>query len=169
MRLPLALVLVAACWTSPSSPSPSPASSPAGGSAAERTVTPPDQSPSGLAEAEGPPSHSVWRGTYRCAQGVTAVQLTIDVTATGGADAIFDFGPHPQNPSLPGGSYRLTGAFEDRRTHLEARFVPDKWILQPPNYVMVGFEATTLDPTRRQLRGTIDDPACGRLEVVRVD
>lgn len=111
----------------------------------------------------------MWRGLYYCAQGETAVQLTIDVTAAGGADAIFDFGPHAGNPTLPTGSYRLTGAFEDRGTHLEIRFVPDRWILQPGGYEMIGFEAATTDPAQRRMRGTIDSSSCGQIELVRVD
>jgi hypothetical protein len=113
------------------------------------------------------PGHSVWVGRYACTQGETAVTLRIDTMPDGSATATFEFGPHEGNPNIPHGTFRLTGSlFANARGVLELRLAPDKWLEQPPNYVMVGVFASS-DPGQRTLTGKIDNPACDWIRVDR--
>ena len=118
-------------------------------------------------EQEPVPQHSVWRGTYACRQGVTALELTIDVASSGQANAIFSFGPNEANPSIPSGSYRMTGTVSESGPRLLVRLAPDSWIDQPENYMMVGINADS-DRTRRRLTGWITDEGCSGVEVRRI-
>ena len=114
------------------------------------------------------PSHSVWSGRYTCSQGLTAVQLSIDVTRAGAAVAIFAFGPLDENPDVPSGSIRMTGTLLMVHRKLELRLAPDRWLVQPPGWLMVGVAADS-DRGQRILRGRILEPACGEIDVRRVD
>jgi hypothetical protein len=153
VRVASLLPLLTACWSS-SSPPP-----------------PPEPihnvQPRGPAEREPLPVHTVWRGFYDCAQGKTAVQLTLDLDTDGSAKAIFDFGPHADNPDLPAGSYRLIGTSREDGPKLAIELVPDRWISQPPGYEMVGLTAAT-GSRRLRLRGQISNPACSTFDVQRM-
>ena len=110
-----------------------------------------------------------WGGRYTCAQGVTALRLTIERHDTMGATATFDFGPLDENPSVPRGSYRMNGIVRDAEGELLVSLAPDEWIVQPPGYAMVAFDAAT-EHDGRILRGPIDpSTGCGELEVSRVE
>ncbi len=111
--------------------------------------------------------HTVWRGFYECAQGKTAVQLTLDVDSDGSAKAIFDFGPHPGNPDVPPGSYRLLGTARADGGKLALDLAPERWISQPPSYEMVGISAT-IGSRRQRMRGRITHAACGVFAVQRL-
>ncbi len=156
MRAASLVVLAAGCWSSPSQPQPPEPIA---------NVKPPG--PVGPAELEPLPVHTVWRGFYVCAQGRTAVQLTLDLDSDGTAKAIFDFGPHADNPSVPPGSYRLTGRTTQDGLKLVVELEPDLWISQPPDYEMVGLTATT-GSRRGRLRGVITNPLCSTFDVQRV-
>jgi len=147
------LVLLTACWSS-SSPPPPP-----------EPIK--NVAPRGPAEREPLPAHTVWRGFYECAQGKTALQLTLDLDTDSTVSAIFDFGPHPDNVAVPPGSYRLTGRWGEDGARLVVDLVPDRWINQPPNYEMVGLSAAT-GSRRQRMRGQISNPSCGALDVQRV-
>ena len=148
------LLLLTACWSSSSSPPPPP-------EPIQNTV------PRGPAELAPLPVHTVWRGFYECAQGKTAVQLTLDVDSDGSAKAIFDFGPHADNPAVPPGSYRLVGTRREDGVKLAFDLTPDRWISQPPGYEMVGLTAMT-GSRRQRMRGRITNPACEAFDVQRV-
>lgn len=152
MRIALLLGL-AGCWTAAS-----PAQAPVA-NVEPAAATPP-------AEARAPfPRHSVWRGTYRCTQGVTAVTLTIDAEPDGDAIARYDFGPVPENPSVPPGSYELAGVLRVTERGFTGAFTPVRWLDQPTNYMMVGIAVTARGD---QLRGTFDLAACRDLRARRV-
>ena len=150
------MVLLTACWSSSSSSPPAP--------------PPPEPlhntELAGPLEAEPVPSHSVWRGKYTCRQGLTALQLTIDVDAQGEANAVFDFGPHTGNPNIPSGSYRMLGTVHESGSKLQVRLQPDKWISQPEGYMMVGINADS-DRERHRLTGWITDEGCAGVELRR--
>lgn len=150
MRSALLAVALAACWTAP--PPAAPVSN-----VAPRTAS---------ARVHDLPQHSVWSGAYHCAQGLTAVTLTLDVTGAGDATAIFAFGPLEENPSLPRGSYRMRGRLFPRGSSLQLRLDPDAWIDQPAGYMMVGLDVT-VDTTRRYLDGRITDERCGQVTLRR--
>ena len=90
-----------------------------------------------FAQARTPPITGEWTGKYICAQGITALHLTIEkASAAGVVTATFNFGPLSENPEVPKGAYRMRGTYDaaSRRLQLSA----DKWIDQPFGYAMVG-------------------------------
>ncbi len=145
----LALLLAGGCWSS-SPPPPEPV-----------------QNVAGPLEVEPVPEHSVWRGKYDCAQGITALELTLDVAASGTANALFVFGPHEQNPGIPAGSYRMSGTVREAGAKLVVRLEPVAWIEQPPSYVMVGLAAES-DRARQRLVGKITNEGCRAVELHRL-
>lgn len=115
------------------------------------------------------PAHTLWNGRYECAQGVTGLMLTLDLDGSGRASAVFDFGAAPENPTVPTGRYLMTGRFDPTPdgsgTYLT--LVPDRWVLQPPGYVMVGLTAA-IDASARSMQGRIDNPSCTVLALSRL-
>lgn len=148
------MVFLTACWSSSSQPPP-PAPEPIHNAELAAPL-----------EVEPVPHHTVWRGKYTCRQGVTALQLTIDVDAQGEATAVFDFGPHTGNPAIPSGSYRMLGTVRESGAKLQVRLQPDKWINQPEGYMMVGINADS-DRERHRLTGWITDEGCAGVELRR--
>ncbi len=126
----------------------------------------------GRAAAEGRsriPPFSVWIGSYTCLQGVTALRLSIEARQSGEAVATFEFGPHPDNPKLPRGEYRMTGTVRLlSRGQLRVKLAPDRWITQPEGWTMTGLDATS-DLAQQTLEGRVDAPACGELSARRED
>ena len=113
------------------------------------------------------PPFSVWIGSYTCPQGLTGLRLSIEARPSGEAVATFEFGPHPENRSLPRGEYRLTGTVRLLpRGHLRVKLVPDRWVTQPEGWTMTGLTATS-DLEQQTLQGKIDQPACGELTAKR--
>ncbi|HWO20787.1 MAG TPA: hypothetical protein VNO30_18600 [Kofleriaceae bacterium] len=113
------------------------------------------------------PPFSVWVGSYTCPQGLTSLRLSIEAKRSGEAVATFEFGPHPDNPKLPRGEYRMTGAVRLlSRGQLHVKLVPERWITQPDGWSMTGLTATS-DLEQQTLEGRIDAPACGELSVRR--
>jgi hypothetical protein len=139
------------CWSNPAPP-----------------ATVQNKAPSS-APAEAPmPAHTVWKGRYECAQGVTALQLTLDVESNGRARAIFEFGPLEDNPTLPTGSFRLTGTALPADDAITLSLQPEEWIDRPPGYEMVGIQAG-IDAHRSSLRGRILHDTCQWIDIKRVD
>lgn len=149
MRLATIAVLCAACWSGTPSQR-----------AAARDVAP--RTPF--------PLRSQWAGTYRCTQGATAVVLDLIAQPDGTLDATFTFGPTQDNPRVANGTYHLSGTirgFAEGAFQIELR--PERWIGPGPDgYVMTPLSATS---SRRwsRMRGRIDHPACGELDVRRAD
>ena len=153
------LVLLAglsACWVQPAQPGP-----------VYNQAPPPQQGP--------PPGATVnkseWQGSYACAQGATALHLSIEqrcVAQGCEVGAVFEFGPLPQNPGVAHGSYRMRGNIsENERGEPVLTLKPDGWIEQPPNYFMVGLVATS-DAAQQNMRGRIENSSCGELNLQRV-
>jgi hypothetical protein len=158
-----ALTVLTACWTNPP-PAAAPIRNAQPGPVASR---PPVERPHDLS--------GEWSGTYSCAQGQTALTLTVErgcssddiAQHTCTVDGVFAFGPLPANPKVPRGSYRYTGQIADGEDGtLVLTATPGGWLEQPPGYVTVGFTATS-DAARMSLRGRIDNPACGALQLNR--
>lgn len=151
MRRAWALLVLAGCWRAPE---PQPVAT----------------LPEPLLEPAPPavPPRSVWTGFYECAQGKTAVTLSIATSSTGSAKALFEFGPHEGNPSVPHGKYRMTGTFrEGDGGRLELLLEPQRWIEQPSGYTMTGIAARS-DPGRKRLEGMIRSERCGEIVVERL-
>lgn len=111
------------------------------------------------------PRESVWEGRYLCAQGSTALTLTVQPIGGDAVRATFAFGPTPETPDVPRGSYTMLGTLSagSRTVHL----VPERWVAQPPGYVMVGMTGT-FDVARGVMQGSIDHPSCGPFQLRRV-
>lgn len=123
--------------------------------------------PAGAEPRKRIPPFSVWIGSYTCPQGPTSMRLTIEARSSGQAVATFEFGPHPDNRSLPRGEYRLTGTVRLlARGHLSMKLVPDRWITQPEGWTMTGLTAMS-DLEQEALDGKIDSEACGELSARR--
>lgn len=74
-----------------------------------------------------------WQGTYVCAQGLTALSLDVTAQPNGDLTATFDFSAVPSNPSVPTGSYSMTGHFYPGSVVLRQ----NQWINHPSGYDMV--------------------------------
>ena len=115
------------------------------------------------------PLHSKWEGHYQCSQGVTAMHLELTAQRDGKLTAIFEFGPTPENPTVPTGAYRLQGTIRvGKGGTFEIALAPHEWLVEPDGYIMVSFSATSSRKWRR-LVGRIEHPACGELDVRRAD
>lgn len=116
-----------------------------------------------------PEHHSVWEGTYVCAQGLAAVKLTIDVDSMGTAMARYDFGPVPSNPIIPkSGAFILVGEVQHRGGgafigELDAR----EWIVRPDNYFMVPLSIASDDGVH--LSGRIHHESCSEFQATRTE
>lgn len=76
----------------------------------------------------------IWTGTYTANQGETALTLTISEDSSKQLSAIFNFGPTPNNPKVPYGSYRMSVV---EMGNNKVRLVGNEWIHQPPGYVIL--------------------------------
>lgn len=112
--------------------------------------------------------HSVWEGTYVCAQGLAAVKLTIDVDSLGVTMARYDFGPVPSNPVIPKtGAFLLVGSMIHAKDgsftgELDAR----EWLDRPDNYFMVPLSIASDDGVH--LRGRIHHDSCSDFQATRI-
>ena len=107
-----------------------------------------------------------WSGQYVCAQGDTALTLTIRPAASAGeVTALFHFQSSPSNPGVPEGCFTMSGSYDgdSRRTQLTA----DSWLLRPEDYVMVDLVGQ-LDPDGSRLSGRVVGPFCSTFELHRV-
>src|SRR5512140_500761 len=148
------VVFVAGCWSSaPATP-------------VTRDEPPPASGESSPA-AEARARTVTWQGFYVCAQGRTA--LTLTVTGDPAAlDGTFEFGPLPENPTVPHGKYAMRGtAVRLDAGEYKVALQPARWIEQPPGYVMVGLEATS-SREHDALVGRITDATCGEVALSRL-
>ncbi len=117
---------------------------------------------------DGIPPHSVWEGTYVCNQGLSSVTFTLDVDRAGNATARYDFGPVPSNPTVPSGSYSLTGVVRRQDGGgFAGDFEPTEWIVHPPSYFMVPLSIETGDG--KTLGGTIRHSSCHSFQTTRIE
>lgn len=112
------------------------------------------------------PRTVTWQGWYVCAQGKTALTLTV----TGDPSALvgtFEFGPLPENPTVPHGKYTLHGRAERLSDgEYQIALEPDRWIEHPPDYYMVGLEARS-SREHDALAGKITDRNCSNVVLSR--
>jgi len=76
-----------------------------------------------------------WEGTYSCAQGLTNLNLSISQTNSSEISAVFKFSANRSNPSVPSGSYRMIGTYDNKTNKITLRATD--WINQPSGYVTV--------------------------------
>jgi len=106
-----------------------------------------------------------WRGGYVCGQGHTALALTIEPRKDGTLSALFHFEAASDNPDVPTGCFEMEGRLEPAsgRLVLERR----RWLLRPPDYVMVDLDGTVA-PGRDRIEGRVIGPWCTGFAVARV-
>jgi hypothetical protein len=99
-----------------------------------------------------------WEGTYGCSQGVTGLDLRVEVSASGKLTVFADFYPVLSNPSVPSGSILATGSYNAKGVTI----TPVKWLVEPPGYEMVGLSGATPGAKGvNTFRGSISNSACG--------
>ena len=115
-----------------------------------------------LAFAQAPAA--IWSGSYDCAQGETALTLTVRPAGKDGqVTALFRFGGTPANPSVPDGCFLMYGTWRGNHLSLQA----GAWLLQPGGYVTVDLDGTA-SPDKRRLSGQVDGPGCTTFRLVQV-
>jgi len=106
-----------------------------------------------------------WSGKYICGQGITALKLNVSQKPDGALSATFNFGPLPENPTVPTGAYRMEGSFDPQTRKVKLRGV--KWIDAPDNYVMVDLDGR-MDVDGSRMSGLVPEwPGCTNFEVRR--
>jgi hypothetical protein len=96
-----------------------------------------------------------WSGTYRCAQGLTGLQLNVKTHADA-ITAVFGFHPLVSNPTVPVGSFSLKGTFYSAS---DIVLTQNRWLHQPIGYVMVNLVGKLQDRGRR-FTGRVVGPGC---------
>ncbi|MFD3720763.1 protein kinase [Streptomyces sp. NPDC058674] len=122
------------------------------------TRTPGPRSPS----AQPLPVVGSWQGTYLCGQGLTRLDLRITSPGGRALAAVFAFSAHPDNPTVPNGSFTMVGSFENGRMVLRA----DRWINQPPGYLAVDLAAVVVGERPAVLSGTVVSSAASCTQFV---
>lgn len=101
----------------------------------------------------------VWKGSYQCAQGVTALVLTVS-GPNRALDARFRF----ETRDGVTGEFLMTGAYSDADRALVLR--PSGWISRPRGFDGVPIVAK-FDPQAGELVGRIDYPGCVWVRLAR--
>jgi hypothetical protein len=131
----------------------------------ERQVN--DQSTDEDVEALAKSLSGTWKGTYRCAQGLTGLNLTIWVEPPATLLATFSFYPDPSNPEVPRGAFAMHGRYSGN--HLD--LTQDYWIEEPEeSYRMVDLAAPISSGTVRELEGNVisDTNGCHNFAVRKI-
>ena len=114
-----------------------------------------------VAAAQTPPV--AWTGAYYCAQGVTAVTLTVQPTGQGNkANALFHFKADKSNPGVPEGCFAMSGTFDSQQMQFKAT----DWLLHPAGYVSVDVLGH-ITPDGQFVSGVVTGPGCGFLSLRR--
>ncbi len=103
-----------------------------------------------------------WRGGYVCAQGQTALALTIEPRKDGTLAALFHFEAATENPGVPTGCFEMDGRHEAGSGRIVLQ--PRRWVLRPANYLMVGLEGVVAQGV---MEGTVAGPGCTTFRVER--
>ena len=107
----------------------------------DRTQAPTESSAADdtLAETSIVPDATIglWRGTYKCGQGLTGLDLLIEQDQDGGLVAEFHFYAVPSNPGVPSGRFRMSGSVTPASV-VRLLASDDDWIDRPRGYIVVG-------------------------------
>ena len=105
-----------------------------------------------------------WHGSYVCNQGLTRLRLTLRALPGGDGnrmEAEFSFSPDPDNPSVPNGLFRLTGALQPTTGVIVLK--QDRWLEQPTDasYRMVDMEGRlVIGEGQAMIRGRVTTYGC---------
>ncbi|SNS34816.1 hypothetical protein SAMN06264365_11454 [Actinoplanes regularis] len=103
-----------------------------------------------------------WRGTYRCGQGLTGMELIIYIVDSRTLRATFNFFPVASNPGVPRGSIAKKGTYDSSSFTLQG----DYWIEQPAGYGMTEDSATFDSSGPEAIAGQIK--GCHNFEIKKV-
>lgn len=113
--------------------------------------------------------NGIWEGAYTCAQGLTTLKLVITAKSTTKIDAVFLFSPHPRNPNIPSGSFRMKGNLEI----FDSKDIPDllnlkatTWMNKPSGYVTVDLRGD-ISSSRRRITGNVLTDGCSSFDIVK--
>jgi WD40-like Beta Propeller Repeat len=98
-----------------------------------------------------------FEGTYVCSAGETAMELDIRAAPDGTLTATMSFGG---SANARVGRYALAG----RWTGNSFQLAPEKWVDQPPNYVMTPLSGTISGGV---IAGRVEHPRCGAMRLQR--
>jgi len=105
-----------------------------------------------------PSFHGYWQGTYRCAQGLTGLTLSIFDVGDGKTGSMFHFYPVQSNPNVPEGCYFMTVSYNRSTTKLIGN--PYQWVERPQGYRMVGIDANILSAQGKLIGEVSGAPMC---------
>jgi hypothetical protein len=161
------LVLLAGCWTNVPPPTSPPVPGPGPSESRPYAESFRHQRPASSGPRNSIPRRSVWTGTYICTQGLTAVTLTLELSASGELEGLYEFGPVPSNPTVPEGSFELTGhLMANGRQSFTGELEPGEWIRRPPTYTAI---AMTIEANGRDMVGVIKSPNCRDFKLTRIE
>lgn len=104
-----------------------------------------------------------WRGSYVCAQGHTALALTIEPAKDGTLSALFHFEAATDNPGVPTGCFEMRGRFDPATGRVA--LVQQRWLRHPQDYLMVDLEGRV---SGDRLHGSVLGPYCTTFDLRRV-
>lgn len=98
-----------------------------------------------------------WQGFYDCAQGKTALALTITSTGGGNVRALFYFHALPGNPRVPSGCFTMAGHYHRASRRVVLR--PALWLRRPAHFVWVSIFGR-IGADGQEMTGRIEGPGC---------
>ena len=117
-------------------------------------------------QRESPDANAVFRGSYICAQGLTALVLRILTPSTASETrAQLSFGPSQLNPSVHNGSFSMAGHVDLSRGTMT--LWPIEWLQRPEPYVMVGLEGASSDGGK-SFYGRVVGDGCHSFSMLRI-
>jgi hypothetical protein len=102
-----------------------------------------------------------WRGWYVCGQGLTSVEMELRGEENGRVEGTFVFSAHPENPDVPGGSYRVHGTLT---SGLVLRLEGGEWMERPEGYYTVPLVGR-MELERARYYGFVDFLGCETFSV----
>jgi hypothetical protein len=105
-----------------------------------------------------------WEGSYLCGQGLTNLILVITQNNSSEISAVFNFSASRNNRSVPSGSFKMEGSFDNKTNKITLRATD--WFKQPPGYVTVDLVGN-MSPGNARISGEILNSACSTFTVER--
>lgn len=105
-----------------------------------------------------------WVGTYFCNQGLTNLNLVLTENSPSDVSAVFNFFANSTNPSVPSGSYKMAGTYDNSTRQLMLKGM--QWINQPAGYFMVGLTGT-VSQDNTQISGSVIGTNCSTFTLTK--
>lgn len=119
-------------------------------------------------ESRGVPARRLlgsWIGEYVCAQGVTRLHLNVAEATPDFVRAVFHFYESPRNPGVPTGCFTVAGRYSAKTRRIDLR--PEKWLLKPPDYMMVGVSGRFAADGANFTGSVTGAPGCTRVTLLK--